>query len=457
MAIKREYGAEQPYIPAGLFKIRIPWVHIPFTMPEFIQGFLMVATPMSMSVCVMHMLGLPFELAMIIIFFHNASYMLHPMFGDPTWPGAVTPSVALVMAWGLSFPVGPERIQAAIAVELILAFLFFFFGITGLAKKVMSYVPVAMVSGILLGAGISSVNAAFGKQMVGQEFSVIVGLLIAIVILYSVKFKQKQKGSSFLAFIAKYGMLPGILAGMLVGWLTGQIKWPATFMDQGLFLPFHRIPEMIANYSIFGVGIPPLSTWIAAIPMAITIYIIAFGDIVFAEQISKTADEARADEKLEFNASRSNIICAVRNLFFGLLSPYSSSCGPIWGGGHVATVERYRQGRDGMDSLYSGIFFFIFTMTIGLAMMPVVNFFKPTLALSLAMTFIIQGFATGYIALNLVKTPEERGIAVLMAIILALKGSLWGLPAGIILCLVIGNSAVKEVIKGTNTKIETQA
>ena len=27
MAMKREYGAEQPYTPAGIFKIRLPFIH----------------------------------------------------------------------------------------------------------------------------------------------------------------------------------------------------------------------------------------------------------------------------------------------------------------------------------------------------------------------------------------------------------------------------------------------
>jgi len=38
MSIKREFGKEQPFIPAGPFKIRIPFVHYKFEWPDYIQG-----------------------------------------------------------------------------------------------------------------------------------------------------------------------------------------------------------------------------------------------------------------------------------------------------------------------------------------------------------------------------------------------------------------------------------
>lgn len=438
MALKREYGQEQPYIPAGIFKIRIPFIHVPYAIPELIQGVLMVATPMSMTTCIMHMLGCPFELAMLIVCVHNFFYHLHPLMGDPVWPGAVTPSVALAMAWGSAFPAGTARIHAAIALQLTMAVIYLIFGITGLAGKLMSIVPKSMVAGVLLGAGISSVNAALGKQMVNMEFTVLIGVFIGIITMYSLKFHKAKQRVAFFRLLGKYGLLPGILGGMLVGALTGEITWPASLMANGLFLPFHRYPELFKNYTLFGVGFPPIATFLQALPMAITVYIISFSDFIFAEQITKTADLVRDDEIIDFNSNRSNLICAIRNFFFGFFGPYTPTCGPLWGGGVVSVVERYKQGRNEMESIFSGLFPFITTMSLGLIFMPIVSFFRPTLPLSLAMTFVIQGYASGYIAMDTVHTQEERGVAVLMAIILAFKGALWALPAGILLHLLVG-------------------
>lgn len=47
MAIVRENGKEQPYVPFGPFKLRLPFVHYRWEWPEAIQGALLVAVPMG--------------------------------------------------------------------------------------------------------------------------------------------------------------------------------------------------------------------------------------------------------------------------------------------------------------------------------------------------------------------------------------------------------------------------
>ncbi len=37
--IKRAHGNEQPYWPAGPFKIRLPFIHYRWELPEMIQVF----------------------------------------------------------------------------------------------------------------------------------------------------------------------------------------------------------------------------------------------------------------------------------------------------------------------------------------------------------------------------------------------------------------------------------
>jgi hypothetical protein len=42
--MRRNDGAEQPYIPLGIFKLRIPFIHYRFEVPEAIQAIFMCAT-----------------------------------------------------------------------------------------------------------------------------------------------------------------------------------------------------------------------------------------------------------------------------------------------------------------------------------------------------------------------------------------------------------------------------
>nr|WP_236692723.1 hypothetical protein [Aneurinibacillus tyrosinisolvens] len=43
----RRNGAEAPYIPAGPFKIRLPFVHYRFEWPDYVQGLLMCAVDLG--------------------------------------------------------------------------------------------------------------------------------------------------------------------------------------------------------------------------------------------------------------------------------------------------------------------------------------------------------------------------------------------------------------------------
>ncbi len=47
MAINREYGTEQPYIPLGIFKLRLPFIHYKWEWPEAIQGAILVAVALG--------------------------------------------------------------------------------------------------------------------------------------------------------------------------------------------------------------------------------------------------------------------------------------------------------------------------------------------------------------------------------------------------------------------------
>ena len=442
MAINREYGTEQPYIPLGIFKLRLPFIHYKWEWPEAIQGAILVAVALGSIPVHQELLGVPFEVALLMVALNGILYLLHPTFGDPVFPGWITPAIPLVLAWGKGYAAGPDRIHAIIALQLSMAVLFLFLGITGLGKKLIALVPISMRAGIIMGAGVAAVWGVIMPKgrMTGQEITIMLGALICWLVLFSWNFAQKKEHNAFLQLLSKYGMLPGLIVAAVVGPLIGEIPFPKLQMgiiDLGL------IPKLL-EYTVFGIGFPAAKYWIDALPLVFAAYIIAFGDFVLAEVVVKEADVVRQDEVIEFNPSRSNLISGFRNLVMGLVAPYGPLCGPLWAGGTIAIAERYKHGRAAMDSIYGGCGSFIIAMFIASLFLPIISLLRPVLPAALSLTLLVQGYACFYIAMNMCRTNQERGIAGTMAIFLAAKTAAWGLGIGVILVLIIGNSLKKE-------------
>ena len=316
MAAHRIDGQEQPHIKLGIFKLRIPFVHFKPEFPELLQGFLLIAIPMSSITAHQEMLGIPFELAIIMVTLNSLLYNVHVCLGDPVSAGWITPAIPLIGAWGVAnFAAGPERIHATIALGLLMALIFFVLGITGLGKKVVRIIPSPLRIGIVLGAGVSSVMSVAGTRMKGIEIAVLGGVAIAFITMFAPYFLHRVHTNKGLKLIAKFGMLPGLVGACIIAYVTKAVPLPTFDFS---FIDLSRVPELIQNYTIFGLGFPPLSTFIKAIPMAITCYIIAFGDFVFAEAVINEADAVRQDEFLNYDSNRTNIICGFRNLLLAL-------------------------------------------------------------------------------------------------------------------------------------------
>ena len=437
MAIQRVAGQEQPYINLGLFKLRIPFVHFRWEWPEAIQGFLLIAIPMSSITAHQEMLGIPFELAILMVTLNSILYNLHVCFGDPVSAGWITPAIPLIGAWGVAnFEAGVPRIHATIALGMMMALIFFIMGITGLAKKMTDIVPPGLRTGIILGAGIASVMSVAGTRMQGIEKSVLVGIVISFITMFSVHFLSRVKTNRLFGIIARYGMLPGMVGACIFAYIVKEVPLPTWDLS---FINLRLIPELLKGYTVFGVGFPPAATFVKAIPMALTCYIIAFGDFVYAETVTKEADMVRPDEVIDYNPNRSNIICAARNLILSLVAPYGAVLsGPLWGATHVSVLERYKHGRENMDSVYGGLFSLNTALCLGTVWMGVVSLFKNCLQVGMSVTMMVQAFACFYIAIEMCKTRTERAIAGITGVFLAMKGATWGLCIGLLLCLIMG-------------------
>lgn len=69
----------------------------------------------------------------------------------------ITPAIPLIILYCEQFPEGPERVHSLIAFQLTLGILSLILGATGLAAKVVSLIPSALKTGVIMGAGIAAV------------------------------------------------------------------------------------------------------------------------------------------------------------------------------------------------------------------------------------------------------------------------------------------------------------
>jgi hypothetical protein len=441
MALKRINGQEQPHIPAGPFKIRIPLVHFEWQWPEAIQALFMCATCLGAIPVLEEYLGVSFEVALTMVIINGFLYMLHFFLGDPVVPGWITPAIPLVMAHLAKYPIGPIRTKALIALQIEVALVFLILGSTGLAFKLVKVIPNSIKAGIILGAGISALINVFQVRFAGAPISISVGTVVAFYLLFSAGFKELSKRNKLMYNIGNYGMLPAIIVALIVGPLAKEIPVPQ--IEWGI-APL-KMGELISGYTIFGIGFPGIDFFIAALPLLIAVYIIAFGDFVLAETVIKTADIVRQDEILEFNPNRSNLISGIRNGIMSIICPYTQLCGPLWAAVTVSVAERYKNGQSAMYSFWGGIGTFRIMTFVGVSLMPIVSLVKPTLPIALAMTLLVQGFACAYIAINMMENNQQRGVATVMAIMMAIKGSAWGLATGIILFFLCETGIAKSV------------
>ena len=75
--MNRKITNEVPYIPCGIFKIRLPFLHYRIETTEFIQGLVLGVTALSAVPYLETYMGIPYELAWSIVILDCFLYMLH--------------------------------------------------------------------------------------------------------------------------------------------------------------------------------------------------------------------------------------------------------------------------------------------------------------------------------------------------------------------------------------------
>ena len=443
----RKWGEEQPGIPLGIFKIRLPFVHYRFEFPEFVQGVILVAValaataPIIEGMALVDLFGgnatLAFQVAVVVVMINTLVLLVHPTSGDPIFCGWITPAIPLILAYLAQFGDDPvSRLHAVRALQYMICFVFIILGATGMAKKIIAIVPVSIRGGVLLGAAIVAVQSTImpGGRMDGTEISTTVGLIITFLILYSIHYRNAANKSVILKQIGKYGLLPGMIVALVVGMAIGElplpdIQWGITPMP---------LAETFQALSVFTNGLPPLMYFISSLPLVIAAYIISFGDIVTGEVIVKEARISRPDENLVYNPSLTHLAVGIRNFIQATIAPFVPMSGPLWTGGIITVAERYKTGYRQMDSIYGGIAWFMIGKMVALLLAPIVSGVSPVLPVAMSITMIVTGWAAGYIAIQMLKTREAQGIAILVGCAIAFQGAAVGLAVGVICHLLIG-------------------
>lgn len=447
---------ELPYIPLGPFQWRIPGIHYHLEKVEFFQGLILGATALSSIPYMTDCLGLPYELAWSCVILEVFLYMLHGWLGDPVVPGWITPTLPFTLVFLEGFEQGPERIQALIAVQMLVAFLFIFMGVTKLADRFVRLVPASVKGGILLAAPITVIQGQLAEdsQFMIAPVATLVGTCLLAFLSFSPFCEKKRSSIKILDVMAKYGNLFPYLLAMVIGILIKELSYPE--LELGSII---RIPDfgvMLDTVSIFAVGVPSPALFLKALPLALICYVLAFGDFVTSETLVKEAQESRDDEYIDFNSSRSNLISGLRNLILSIFAPFPPLSGPLWVGMTVSVAMRYREGEKAMKSLLGGMSSFRIATFISVILVPIVSFMKPIMGVGSAITLLFQAYVCARIGMEYCKSNTDKSIAGVMAAILAFKGSGWALLAGFAMNFMLSNTDYQKKKLGMPTTEELE-
>ncbi|RXZ27262.1 hypothetical protein EPT55_06690 [Fusobacterium necrophorum] len=434
--IKREYGGEQPYIPLGPFKMRLPIIHHEWQWTECLAAMFLGVACLGAGVGVtMNVFGIEnFYIALTFGVLNGACYYLPALLGDPVVPGWITPALPLTINYLSAYAIGPERIHAMIALQMLVAFLFLVMGTTGIGRKLVQAIPNSIKAGIVIGSGISAGINVLNARIPVAPYTVVVCIIIAYIFLFSKAFLQLAERNSFWKIIRNQGIVPAQLFAIILAPIIFK-EIPSPKIEWGLTpLNFSYVLE---HYTIFGLGMPSIKIFIAAIPMAFTVYIIAFSDFILAKEIVEDATANREDEKVEFDTGRSNLVSALRNAIMSVFAPWVPLCGPLWASGLLTITERYKRGYSTLRTYWGGVGTFRAATVIAVMMLPLVTLIKPAFGIFFGLTMAVQAYACGNIGMKMADSPTSRGIATVMGVILAMKGPSLGILSGIILWAII--------------------
>ena len=447
-------GEVSPHWKVGPFDVRLPFIHYRIEWPDYFQGLVMCAVDLAAIPLMVDLLGMPFEAAFAVVVLNGLLYLTHHLLGDPVVPGWITPAIPLLVAYCETFPEGPDRVHALIAFQMLLGIFSVVLGVTGLASKVVSFVPPALRSGIIIGAGFAAIYSVFkadGGRFHAFPITITIAVAVAFLLMYSKGFQKLRTRSRGWMLLGALGILPSILVAVVVAPLVGEANWPN--VEWGFSAPDFGL--LWSQYTVFGLGLPPIDMFVTAIPTMLAAYIVLFGDVLQVKALLGEADSIRRDEAVVYNPNRAHLIFGGRNMVMSVVGPDVAMCGPLWAAMQVVIVERYKQGRRAMRSIFGGVGSVRWGTNTGLFLLPIVTLVQPILGVGLALTLIIQGFVSVRVGVMESKNQTDLGIAGVTGAVLATQGATWGFIAGIAMVLIVyGTKFFRSEPDGTLTPLE---
>mgnify|MGYP000750357253 FL=1 len=438
-------GDVQPGFKWGPFIMRIPLIHLRFSLSNMLQGLAVAgATGMALVPYFIALLGLTFEEAVTMAMFHSTLISFSWMFfGDPYAPGWLTPAIPFVVAF-ITTPAylgdHTSQFQAMTALSLNFAFILIFLGVTGLGAKLINIVPNVFKGGIILGAAVAAflrVTKDGDAANVFQSAPIAgtLGVLICLVFAFSKPLQVYAANKMWLLKLLGLGLLPGFLVAGTVGYFTGEfqynIRWE--ILDVG-----SATASLWAKVSPFAIGWPPIETFASSFPLALITYILFFGDLVTGNEMIEQAQPSRVDETLELDSSRAHIATGIRNVLMSIIAPFFATQGVLWTGIQVVLLKGWSEGREKVDSIFDSIgSFYAFGLPLLFVILPFVTLLEPLLPLALAVTLVLTAFACATLALSLVHDATERGAMVITAMAFSVFEPWLGLLVGIIVIVAL--------------------
>lgn len=435
---------KKPNSTAGRLQLRLPFIHYRIEYQDFIQGAILCCVPLGITAAMVNILGMPLEVAVLMVVINNFFYLFHTSMGDPSIAGWITAGVPLYISYLTGYDPGPERIQALIALQVLVGGIFLVLGTTGITKYIIKNFPISMRAGILLGAGFASLMRVFdpNQPFMGEiPMSFSIAALGSFFILFSARAIRFREKYSLFAWIASFGIAPGFVIGYAIGLISGEIPLPTGVFDR--FFIEMPLQEMFASFSLLGVGLPSLDLWLSAISLAVIAYILAFGDILVLETMIEDCNATRKDEKIVFEVKRNHLITAGRNIVQGIAVPFLALCGPQWTGGQALVVNRYKHSTPAQQpSYWGGAASLFWGMSLAMIFHPLVQLILPGKLIGFGLTLLIQGYLCVYLAFSICTTNVQRGIAGVMgaALVSANYVKLWDSAfwSGPTIALIIG-------------------
>jgi hypothetical protein len=409
----------------GIFTARVPFLHMRIEVRELVQGLIVsLSTGMALVPLLMSGFGLTFEEAVTISMIHTmlvTSNLL--LFGEPFAGGWVTPALPFTLAFVMGGYDSPaERFQMMTALSLDFAALLLLLGVTGFGQKVMDFIAPSIKAGVILGAALAAIKRVFYNdfdRFQSMPWAMSVALLTCLVFFFLPVFQKLKAKNKLIAFIASFGLLPGFILAGVFGTVFDELHFD---IQHGILIP--PLGDLMNKVSPFAIGWPPVDFFIAALPLACITYLILFGDLLTGIALIKDNQKHRPDDVIDINLNRSHYAGAIRNFIMALIAPFFPTQGTLWSGVQIIIIQRWVEGRDKMQTLYSGIAaYYYYGIPILVLWLPVITFLKPFMPIALMLTLVLTGVACAKLSFRMAVKMNDR---VIMAVVALTLVYFWG-------------------------------